>query len=112
MPNNSAASARKRRSSSCWGFSSACWFSSIHRTARGEKGVRNRCVVANCVETVLTPFPVHGNVRRGHSSNYGVDAEDVVVAGRRKVENDLARLAERHSGAGVDVGRRRGPGGQ
>ena len=36
-------------------------------------------------------------------SSRGVDAEDVVVARRREVEKDLARLAERHAGTGVDV---------
>ena len=36
-------------------------------------------------------------------STHGVDSEDVVIARRRKVENDLARLAERHAGTCVDV---------
>jgi len=36
-------------------------------------------------------------------STRGVDAEDVVVARRRKVEKDLARLAECHAGTGANV---------
>ena len=36
-------------------------------------------------------------------STCGIHAEDVVIARRRKVENDLGRLAERHAGTCVDV---------
>src|SRR5580704_561096 len=41
--------------------------------------------------------------REQRCSTYGVASEDVVVGRRRKVENDLARLAERYAGTGVDV---------
>lgn len=36
-------------------------------------------------------------------ATHPLEPEDVVIAGRREIENDIARLAQRHVGAGADV---------
>ncbi len=67
---------------------------------------RVRGLLAAGVRSPAASFPVALTATTFHDaqrSSHGVDAEDVVIARRRKVETDLARLAESHAGTCVDV---------